>query len=245
MKALGFAARNAKEMLRDKLTLLFGIGFPLILLLLLSLIQSNIPVELFEIAHLTPGIVVFGYSFIALFSGLVIAKDRSGSFMLRLLSSPMRAADFIIGYTLPLIPMAVAQSAVCFVAAFCLGLEISANVLLCMPVLLPAAVVFIALGLLCGCIFSDKQVGGICGALLTNISAWLSGTWFDLSLIGGAFEAIAMLLPFARAVEAGRAALAGDYGAIMPHLLWVIGWAVVLYALAVGMFTRKMRGDSK
>lgn len=245
MKALGFAGRNVKEMLRDKLTLVFGIGFPVILLLLLSLIQSNIPVPLFEIDHLSPGIVVFGYSFIALFSGLVIAKDRSGSFMLRLLTSPMRSADFILGYSLPLIPMVIAQSAVCFVVAFFLGLEVSAKVLLCALVLLPAGVVFIALGLLCGSIFSDKQVGGICGALLTNLSAWLSGTWFDLSLVGGVFEGVAMLLPFARAVEAGRAALSGDYGAIMPNLLWVMGWAIVLYVLAVIIFTRKMRSDSK
>lgn len=245
MKALGFAARNGKEMLRDKLTLIFGIGFPVILLLLLSLIQSNIPVELFEIGHLTPGIMVFGYSFISLFSGLVIAKDRSGSFMLRLLTSPMSAADFIIGYTLPLIPMVIAQSAVCFVVAFFLGLGFSANALLCMLVLLPAGVVFIALGLLCGCLFSDKQVGGICGALLTNLSAWLSGTWFDLELVGGVFEGIAMVLPFARAVEAGRAALGGDYAGIMPHLVWVIVWAAALYILAVAIFTKKMHGDSK
>ena len=245
MKALGFAARNAKEMLRDKLTLIFGIGFPVILLLLLSLIQSNIPVELFAIEHLTPGIVVFGFSFISLFSALVIAKDRSGSFMLRLLTSPMRAVDFIIGYTLPLSPMVVAQSAVCFLVAYFLGLKLSANILLCMVVLLPSGVVFIALGLLSGSIFNDKQVGGICGALLTNLSAWLSGTWFDLGLVGGVFEAVAMALPFARAVEAGRAALSGNYGGIMPHLVWVIAWAALLYAAAVLVFTRKMRGDNK
>lgn len=245
MKALGFALRNAKEMLRDKLTLIFGIGFPVILLLLLSLIQSNIPVELFAIGHLTPGIVVFGYSFIALFSGLVIAKDRCSSFMLRLMTSPMGAGDFIIGYTLPLIPMALAQSAVCFVVAFFLGLEININVLLTIVVLLPTGVVFIALGLICGSIFSDKQVGGICGALLTNLSAWLSGTWFDLALVGGVFESIAMALPFARAVEAGRAALSGDYAAIMPHLIWVIVWAAALYIAAVLVFTRKMRSDNK
>lgn len=245
MKAIGFAVRNAKEMLRDKLTLIFGIGFPVILLLLLSLIQSNIPVELFVIDSLTPGIVVFGYSFIALFSGLVIAKDRCSSFMLRLMSSPMRSADFIIGYTLPLIPMVLAQSIVCFIVAFFLGLEISINVLLTIVVLLPAGVVFIALGLICGSIFSDKQVGGICGALLTNLSAWLSGTWFDLALVGGVFEAIAMALPFARAVEAGRAALSGDYAAITPHLLWVIAYAAVLYAIAIVVFTKKMHSDNK
>lgn len=243
MKALGFALRNAKEMLRDKLTLIFGLGFPVILLLLLSLIQSNIPVELFEIAHLTPGIIVFGFSFIALFSGLVIAKDRCSSFMLRLLTSPMRASDFIIGYALPLIPMAAAQAIVCFIAAFFLGLDISVNVLMTVLVLLPAALVFIALGLICGSIFNDKQVGGVCGALLTNLSAWLSGTWFDLGLVGGVFEDIAMVLPFARAVEAGRAALGGDLGGIMPHLIWVIGWAAVLCIAAVWVFTGKMRGD--
>ncbi len=241
MKALGFALRNWKEMLRDKLTLIFGIGFPLVLLLLLSLIQSNIPVELFVIDSLTPGIVVFGYSFISLFSALVIAKDRSGSFMMRLLSSPMRAADFILGYTLPLVPMFLAQGLVCFAAAFVLGLELSLNVLLCIAVLIPAGLVFVALGLMCGSIFSDKQVGGICGALLTNLSAWLSGTWFDLKLVGGVFEDIAMCLPFARAVEAGRAALSGTYSSIIPNLLWVIAWAVLLYVSAILVFTRKMK----
>ncbi len=245
MKALGFALRNAKEMLRDKLTLIFGIGFPVILLLLLSLIQSNIPVELFEIAHLTPGIVVFGFSFIALFSGLVIAKDRCSSFMLRLLTSPMRASDFIAGYALPLIPMALAQSVVCFIAAFFLGLDVSINVVMTVFVLLPAALVFIALGLICGSIFNDKQVGGVCGALLTNLSAWLSGTWFDLSLVGGVFEDIAMLLPFARAVEAGRAALSGNWGGILPHLVWVVAWALALCIAAVLVFTKKMQGDNK
>ncbi|MBO5975554.1 MAG: ABC transporter permease [Oscillospiraceae bacterium] len=245
MKALGFAGRNAKEMLRDKLTLIFGIGFPVVLMLLLSLIQSNIPVALFEISHLSPGIIVFGFSFISLFSGLVIAKDRSGSFMLRLLTSPMKASDFILGYTLPLIPMFIAQSIICFIVAFALGLEINLNALLCLVVLVPAGIIFVSLGLICGCIFNDKQVGGICGALLTNISAWLSGTWFDLKLVGGIFEDIAMFLPFARAVEAGRAALSGNYSEIMSHLIWVIVWAVLVYILAVFVFTMKMRSDKK
>lgn len=245
MKALGFAGRNAKEMLRDKLTLIFGIGFPVVLMLLLSLIQRNIPVALFEISHLSPGIIVFGFSFISLFSGLVIAKDRSGSFMLRLLTSPMKASDFILGYTLPLIPMFIAQSIICFIVAFALGLEINLNALLCLVVLVPAGIIFVSLGLICGCIFNDKQVGGICGALLTNISAWLSGTWFDLKLVGGIFEDIAMFLPFARAVEAGRAALRRNYSEIMSHLIWVIVWAVLVYILAVFVFTMKMRSDKK
>ncbi len=80
MKTMAFASRNYKEMRRDWLTLLFGLAFPLLLLFLLSLIQSNIPNEQFHIERLTPGIAMFGLSFISLFSGMLIASDRESSF---------------------------------------------------------------------------------------------------------------------------------------------------------------------
>lgn len=242
MKLLSFASRNSKEIMRDRLNLVFGVGFPIVLLLLLSLIQSNIPVELFAVEKLSPGVAVFGLSFISLFSGMVIARDRTSSFMLRLFASPMTAADFILGYTLPLLPMATAQMAVCYAAALLLGLGFSFNILVAIAVSIPAAILFIGLGLLCGSLLSDKQVGGICGALLTNLSAWLSGTWFDLNLVGGAFKAIADMLPFSHAVNAARCALAGDYAGIMPELIWVIVYAIMVMLAAVLAFTGRMRG---
>ena len=245
MKISAFALRNSREILRDKLNLAFGLGFPLIVLLLLSAIQANIPVELFAIDHITPGIAVFGLSFISLFSGMLIAKDRTSSFMLRLYISPMKSSDFILGYTLPLLPMAVMQTIICFIAAIALGLTISMNILLAIIVLIPSAVLFIAIGLLCGSIFNDRQVGGICGALLTNLSAWLSGTWFDLSLVGGTFKKIAELLPFSHAVDAGRAAMAGQFDMIIPHLICVIGYAAVILVLAIYAFTVKAKSDNK
>ena len=244
MRTRAFALRNYKEMIRDKLNIVFGLGFPVVLLLLLSMIQSNIPVSLFEIDQLTPGVAVFGLSFISLFSGMLIAKDRSSSFMLRLFTSPLTSSNFILGYTIPLLPLAIAQIAVCFIVALFLGLEATVSILMTIVVLIPAALVFIALGLLCGSIFNDKQVGGVCGALLTNLSAWLSGTWFDVNLVGGAFKAIAEALPFIHAVNAGRAALAGKYAAVFPDLWWVIGYAVGLTILAIVVFTRKMNSDS-
>lgn len=244
MRTRAFALRNFKEMVRDKLNLAFGLGFPVVLLLLLSMIQANIPVSLFQIDKLSPGIAVFGLSFISLFSGFLISKDRSSSFMMRLFTSPLSSAGFIFGYTLPLLPLAIIQIAVCFVVALFLGLSLSVNILLAVAVLIPAALVFIALGLICGSLFNDKQVGGVCGALLTNLSAWLSGTWFDVKLVGGAFEKIANALPFIHAVNAGRAALTGNYAGIFPDLWWVIGYAVVLDALAIVVFTSKMNSDS-
>lgn len=239
-----FSGRNTKEILRDPLNLAFGLGFPVVLLLLLTAIQQNIPVDLFQLDRLTPGIAIFGLSFIALFSATLISKDRTTSFLMRLFASPMRASDYILGYTLPLLPMALLQVVLSYAVAGVLGMRLTPNVLLAIVVPLPAAALFIGIGLLCGSALNDKQVGGICGALLTNLSAWLSGTWFDLDLVGGVFKKIAYALPFAHAVEAGRAAMDGAFSAIMPHLWWVIGYAAAALFAAVLVFRRKMLRDN-
>ena len=241
MKLLTFAGRNAKEILRDPLTLFFGLGFPLILLFLLSAIQANVPVDLFVIQSLAPGITVFGLSFITLFSATVIAKDRSSSLLERLYTTPMSPADFILGYTIPILPMAMAQTALCYLASLFWGLEPSANILYAILLNVPVSVLFIALGLLFGSILNEKQVGGVCGALLTNLSAWLSGIWFDLSLVGDGFRRIAYALPFVHGVEMERAVLSGDYANILPHLIWVLGYGAVCLIAAVLLFLRQMK----
>ena len=241
MRLLTLASRNTKEILRDPLTLFFGLGFPLVLILLLSAIQANIPVKLFEIQHLTPGITVFGLAFMTLFSATIIAKDRGSSLLQRLYTTPLTPLDFILGYTLPMIPLSVAQCVICYIAAIGLGLDITVNILYAVIFIIPVSVLYIALGLLCGSILNDKQVGGICGALLTNLSAWLSGVWFDLDLVGGAFKNISYALPFVHAVDMERAILAGDFSGIFPHLWWVLGYAVVLLVLAVLIFLRQMK----
>ena len=241
MRMLTFARRNAKEILRDPLTLFFGLGFPLVLLVLMSVIQANIPVSLFELPHLTPGVTVFGLSFMTLFSATVIAKDRGSAFLSRLYTTPLTPTDYLLGYTLPILPIAAAQCAVCYLGAILLGLDVTVHLLSAILMIVPVSLLYLALGLLCGSILNEKQVGGICGALLTNLSAWLSGVWFDLSLVGGTFRKIADALPFVHAVELERAVLAGNYDAIAPHLLWVLGWSLVLMAAAVFLFLRQMK----
>ena len=241
MRMLTFAGRNTKEILRDPLNLAFGLGFPLVLILLLSAIQANIPVKLFEIQHLTPGITVFGLSFMTLFSATIIAKDRGSSLLQRLYTTPLTPMDFILGYTLPIIPIAIAQCVVCYIAAIILGLSITANILYAIVFIIPISILYIALGLLFGSVLNDKQVGGICGALLTNLSAWLSGIWFDLDLVGGAFKKISYALPFVHAVDMERAVLAGNFAGVFPHIWWVLGYAAILLILAVLLFLRQMR----
>ncbi len=240
-RLMAFSGRTAKEILRDPLNLCFGLGFPLVLIVMLSAIQANVPVELFALESLTPGVTVFGLSFMTLFAALLVAKDRESAFLQRLYTTPLTAVEFIAGYALPLVPMALAQSAVCYAVAALLGLPVTLSMVWAVLFNIPTALFYIALGLLCGSVLGVKQVGGLCGALLTNMSAWLSGVWFDVSLVGGAFERVANALPFIHAVELSRAVLAGDCAAVPSHLAWVLGYTVATAVLAVVLFLRQMK----
>ena len=242
-QAMLLSRRTAKEVLRDPLTIFFGLGFPLVVLGLLSAIQANIPdaVSLFVPEKLVPGITVFGLSFMTLFSALLVSRDRCSALLLRLYTTPLRPAHYVFGYLLPMLPIALAQTALCYGFGLILGLPWKGAILTAILLNLPAALVFISLGLLCGSLLNDKQVGGVCGALLTNLSAWLSGIWFDVALVGGFFETVAKVLPFYHAVELQRAAYAGTLADALPHLWIVLAWASGLTIAAVWAFLHQMK----
>jgi ABC-2 type transport system permease protein len=174
---------------------------------------------------------------------MLIAKDRTSSLFMRLFTSPLKAYHFIVSYYIPFIPLAILQAIITFIVAIFLGLDFTFNIFGVLLVSIPAAVLFLSLGILFGTILNDKQVGGVCGALLTNFSAWLSDTWFQVDLAGATFAAIAKALPFYHAVEAGRFALAGDYAHVFPDLWWVLGYATLLTAIAILIFRSKMNYD--
>ena len=241
MRMMTFAKRCAKEILRDPLNLAFGLGFPLVLLLLLSSLQRNIPVPLFEIDTLTPGITIFGLSFITLFSATLISKDRESALLQRLYTTPLTGMEFIAGYMLPLLPIAIGQTVICYLFAIPLGLTVSVNILYAIIGIIPVAIFNISLGLLFGSILNVKQVGGICGALLTNLSAWLSGVWFDINLIGGLFKKTANILPFLHAVELEKALFIGNFDVAFSHIVPVLVYFAFTTVLAVMCFLNQMK----
>ena len=241
MRMWTFAKRCGKEILRDPINLGFGLGFPLVLLLLMSAMQANIPVSLFEIDKLTPGMTIFGLSFMTLFSATLVAKDRESAFLQRLYTTPLTGLDFILGYMVPILPIAIGQATICYLFAIPFGLTISVNIVYAILGIIPMAIFNVATGLLCGSLLGVKQVGGICGALLTNLSAWLSGVWFDLELVGGTFKKIADLLPFVHAVEMEKALFAGNFDAAVTHLWPVVLYSVLITTAAVFCFLGQMK----
>lgn len=247
MRIALFAKRNTKEILRDTTNLFFGLGFPLILLVLLSVINATIPAEanntMFSIENLAPGLAMFGTAFMALFSGMLLSKDRTSSFLMRLFASPMTSLDFILGYTLPLFVMALAQATITLFASCLAGLELTVNLLPAILVTALSSLLFVGFGLLFGSLMNEKAVGGICGAALTNVAGWLSGVFIPLDLIGGAFKNVADILPFYHSVQAIKATLRGDFAELMPHFGIVLAYTVVVFVLAVIAFQRKMNGN--
>lgn len=242
MKALAFAERNRKEILRDPLTLLLGVVMPVAMLWLFSSLEGIMPLDLFTIEKLTPGMIVFSFSFITLFSGMLLGRDKTTSFLMRIFASPMKASEYLIGYAIPLLPVALFQIAVCYTAAVFLGFPVDIHALSGFGILLVISLLYIGSGLALGTYFTDRQVGGIF-AIFVNITTWLSGIWFSPSMIGGAFEQIAGLLPFVHAVDAARAAFSGQYAELAEPLFWVGGYTIIIFAAAIWGFRKKMKGS--
>ena len=242
MNAIIFSKRTTKEILRDPLTLFFGLGFPVILLILLSAIQKNVPVSLFEITSLAPAMTIFGLSFMTLFASLLISKDRESSLLQRLYTTPLKPVDFIIGYTIPLLVMAILQATICLFFSLILGLKLTLGILYAILAIIPSSIFFISLGLLFGSILTSKQVGGICGALLTNLTAWLSGIWFNLDLVGGAFKKIALILPFYHAVEIEKSAYS-LFSINFEDIIIVLLYSTLTFAISILVFFKKMKNS--
>lgn len=242
MKLRYFSSRTFKEIIRDPINLFFGLIFPAILILLLEKIGQNAPASVFKVEELIPGMTIFGLSFMTLFASLLMSKDRESAFLQRLYTTPLRAIDFILGYALPFIPMAVIQSLVCYLIGIFLGIDANINIIFSLLAVVPISLFFIFLGLICGSIFNSRQVGGICGALLTNITAWFSGIWFDINLVGKGFSKIANLLPYTHAVDLERLIYNGNFTNISQHIFWIIFYIIISALLAIIVFIRQMKG---
>lgn len=212
MKGLVFAKRTIKEILREPLSYIFCLGFPLLMLLLMSILNESLPKEasisLFALENLAPGTVYFGLTFIMIFSAIQIAGDRATSLMVRLHASPMRAVDFIEGYTIPLFILGILQVCVTYAAAIILGIILKTPlkptaVAGSMLRILPSILLFAFLGLLIGSIFNEKAAPGICSVLVT-VTGMLGGIWMPVDTLGGKILAVSKALPFYYGVKAAR-----------------------------------------
>lgn len=250
-KTTAFSARNFKELIRDPLSYIFCLGFPLVMLAVMTMVNDGIPAEakmtIFRIDNLAGGIAVFGLTFIMLFMCLTVSKDRSGAFLMRLYSTPMTSGNFIAGYLLPSLLLSVLQIVVTFTASFVIaaikGVEMSVGgLLLSVVTLLPTIVMFISLGLLFGTIFSEKAAPGLCSVVI-SFASFLGGVWFDVDSTSGVLANICNALPFVHSVKTARMTCALNFDGLTIHLLITSAYAAAVTVLSIIVFKRKMKAD--
>lgn len=251
MKSFVFASRVCKEIRRDALSYIFCLGFPIIMLALMSVLDSSIPAQanmtVFHIYNLAPGISYFGLTFVMLFTSIQVSKDRTTALLLRLYASPMKAVDYVIGYTLPVCILGIVQMVICFAAAFVVGLcqgyifsipEIVFSMLL----LIPSLFMFLGIGILFGSAVNEKAAPGLCSIIISAVGM-IGGIWMDIDGIGGIMKKVAEVLPFYHGVTLARMPFAEGFQRMPIHLIWTIGFGIVFYVLAIIVFTSKMKKD--
>lgn len=243
MRMLNFAKRNFKELIRDPLSLIFEIALPLFLLFIFQ--QFDIPAENYKLENFTPGIIVFGFSFITLFTAALISKDRTSSFLIRLGTSPMKSSDFILGYIISLIPIIIIQDVLFFSLAVILGLNFTINIFFTIIVSIIVSILFISLGILIGSLVSEKGTGGL-GSVIVQLVCFTSGMYFPSDKIGDVFGFICRILPFESCLNIIKSVLNNNLNAIsLENIIVFLIYTIGILILSIIVFKKRMISDNK
>lgn len=243
MRTLNFAKRNFKEIARDPLSLIFAIILPLFLLFIFQ--QFDIPNESYNLENFTPGIVVFGFSFITLFTAMLISKDRTTALLIRLGISPMKSAEYILGYVLSIIPIILIQNILFFILAICLGLSFSINIIWAILVSIIIVILFIAIGIIIGSISSEKASSGI-SSIVVQLVCFTSGMYFPKEALGRVFGTICEYLPFESCLTILKGIMNNSLESIETrNIIVFIVYTIAILAISVVIFNKKMVSDNK
>lgn len=242
MRILTFANRNFKEIIRDPLSIIFSIILPLFLLYIFK--QFKIPNEVYNIENFTPGIIIFSLSFITMFTSSLVAKDRSTSLTTRLEVSPMKSIDYILGYSISVLPIVLIQNILFFMTAMLLGLNFSINIIYTILVSIPISLLFISLGILIGTITSEKSSSGV-SSIVVQLVAFTSGMYFSTDMVGNTFNTTCKILPFQSTLNITKSVLNNSYNNILTSTLIVVIYTIITIVLEIFLFKKKMISDSK
>ena len=243
MRTLNFAKRNFKEIIRDPLSIIFSVLLPLFLLFIFK--QINIPNESYELHNFTPGIVVFGFSFITLFTAMLVSKDRTSSLLIRLGISPMKPIGYILGYMLSIIPLILIQNVLFFILAIALGLSFSINIIWAILISIVVAILFIAIGIILGSLFSEKASSGI-SSIVIQLVCFTSGMYFPRELLGDVFSKICEYLPFESCVTIIKGIMNANLESITIRNIVVFSiYTILALVISIVVFKKKMISDNK
>ena len=236
MRILTFANRNFKEIIRDPLSIIFAIILPLFLLFIFQ--QFKIPNDIYKIENFTPGIIIFSFAFITLFTATLISKDRSTSLLIRLGVSPLKPKEYVLGYIVAVLPIVIIQNVLFFIVAIILGLEFNVNVIYTILASIPISILFIAFGILIGSITTEKSASGV-SSIVVQLVAFTSGMYFSTVMVGATFAKICNILPFSRCTIITKSILNGNYQNLLSSSLILVLYTIFTLIISIMIFKKK------
>jgi len=187
-----------------------------------------------------PGIAVYGLMILIATAAEIIAGDREKGFLSRMFTTPARPSDFILGYSLPFIPVLIVSALVYLGVGMGLGLTIVGNLGHAFLIFFLIGLCAIGVGMIVGSLIKSESQAGISWLFIVPV-AMISGAWFTVDRMPSALKSIADVLPFIHAIDASRAVVNGSsFSAITLDIYWLVGWAVVLFAVGIVLFRRTM-----
>lgn len=242
MRVLTFASRSFKEIIKDPLSIIFTIILPLFLLYIFQ--QFKIPNEVYNIENFTPGIVIFSLSFITMFTSSLVSKDMTTSLITRLLVSPMKSFEYILGYFIAVVPILLLQNILFFLVAVLLGLSYSINIIYAILLVIIFSILFISLGILIGSITSTKASTGV-SSVIVELVAFTSGMYFSTDMLSKTFNVICNVLPFKSILNILKGVLNGNYSNMLFDILLVFVYIIIIFVITIIVFKRRIIGDKK
>ncbi len=239
-RVLLLSKRNILETLKDYVSLIFIVGLPIVMLILMQVLFSGIPeASMFEITNYAPGICVFGYAFCMLFIATNMASDKESAFMFRISVSPVTRKEYLLSFILYSFPIMLCQTVLFYIVSLIFGLTLNGKFFLSIIMLIPSMIFFSTCGVLLGTIAkSEKQVGPISSILVTGVGI-MGGVFMPVENINGGFLTACKVLPFYNGVNLSKCAFSSLTIDNLINFIIIIGWSVGLFIISLLINVKK------
>ncbi len=199
--------------------------------------------EITYINFIAPGIIIFGLLILIPTSARMIVLDKEKGFLSRLLTTPTRPWEFLLGYSLCLVAIAIAQIIIFMAVAWILGMNVVGSLWLAFLIFFLAGLCSIGIGMVVASLSkSENQSESLCWIFAMPL-AMLSGCWFSIEMMPSYLRNVAYAFPYAHTIDASRAVLIRGVGmgAISHELLFLAGWTAGIFIIGVFLFRKSMR----
>jgi ABC-2 type transport system permease protein len=206
--------------------------------------KGIVPGEPNYFQFVAPGIIAM-VVMMALMTGLphAISYEKDIGTLDGMLAAPINRLSIILGKVLAQTVRGMIQGfIILFLAVVLFGVVIEGNILLVIFLILLTVFSFVGLGILITSFTENEETATMVMMTLMFPMMFLSGVFFPLQQMPWYMQDIAHFLPLTYATTALRKVmvLGADISAVGTDVLILVGFGIILLAIAVPMFTRAM-----